>query len=103
MLARDLVNGRDFEGDRGFLKIRVVVIVFFRIPRTDIAFLEHIENMTPRHPVSSKYRSTLIGANIYGRFMAVAVTAFAAVFGTFEPKDASAYVLEGSKLHPNLS
>src|SRR5947209_9494430 len=53
--------------------------------------------MTPRHPVSSKYRSTLIGATICGRFMAVAITAFAAVFGTFEPRDASAYVLEGPK------
>ena len=52
--------------------------------------------MTPRHTVSSQYRSTLTGATICGPFMAFAAI-LAVAIGTFEPRDASAYVLEGPK------
>jgi Matrixin len=52
--------------------------------------------MTPRHTISSQYRSTLTGATICGPFMAFAAILAVAV-GTFEPPDASAYVLEGPK------
>jgi hypothetical protein len=85
-MARDLVNGRDFEGDRGFLKIRVVGIVFFRIPRTDIAFLEYIENMTPRNTLFSRCGSLI-----------TMVAMLTVAVGTFEPRNISAYVLEGPK------
>src|SRR5438270_6130920 len=52
--------------------------------------------MTPRHTVSSLYRSTSTGTTICGRLIAFAAMLAVAV-GTFEPRDASAYTLEGPK------
>jgi hypothetical protein len=56
--------------------------------------MENIENMTPRY--ASQYRSPVTGKTICRPFAAIAAIV-AVTFGTFEPRDASAYVLEGPK------
>ena len=52
--------------------------------------------MTPRYIASSQHRSTLTGATLCGSFIAV-VAILALAIGIFEPRNASAYVLEGPK------
>src|SRR5213078_487700 len=91
----------DFVKDRDFSSASVLERIqldqeFSAHLCTKVAFLERIENMTPRPISSSKRDSSLIGLKVSGALAALFALLAVAV-GTFQPPNVGAYALEGPR------
>ena len=91
-----MVTKRNFPTGRCFYEFSAIA-AFFRAAAHEYCFCRtHKENMTQRKALFPAPRTTLAGINKRGAFVTAAAM-LALVVGTFAPRNASAYSLEGPK------